>query len=72
MVHLQGAWVAQSVECLILDFGSGHDPRIVGSSPDLGSVLSMEPTWDSLFLSAPLPAHTCSLSKIKINKLFIH
>ena len=39
----QGAWVAQSVEHLTLDFGSVHDPRVMGSSPKLGSVLSVEP-----------------------------
>ena len=39
----QGAWVAQSVEHLTLDFSSGHDPRVVGFSPASGSVLSMEP-----------------------------
>ena len=41
--ELGGAWVAQSVEHLTLDFGSGCDPRVVGSSPALGTVLSMEP-----------------------------
>ena len=35
--------MALSVEHPILDFGSGHDPRVVGSSPALGSVLSIEP-----------------------------
>ena len=39
-----GAWVAQSVECPTLNFGSGHDPRVVGSSPPEGSMLTMEPT----------------------------
>ena len=38
-----GTWVAQSVECPTLDSGSGHDPRVVGSSPRLGSPLSVEP-----------------------------
>ena len=38
-----GAWVAQSVEHLTLDFGSGHDPEVVGSSPASGPSLSMEP-----------------------------
>ena len=38
-----GTWVAQSVERPTLDFGSGHDPRVVGSSPASGSVLSMKP-----------------------------
>ena len=35
-----GDWVAQSFEHLAFDFGSGHDPKIVGLSP---SVFSMEP-----------------------------
>ena len=34
---------AQSVERLSLDFGSDRDPRVAGSSPELGSVLSVEP-----------------------------
>ena len=38
-----GAWVAQLVECLTLDFGPGHDLRVVGSSPRSGSVLGMVP-----------------------------
>ena len=25
-----GAWVAQYIEHLTLDFGTGHDPRVVG------------------------------------------
>lgn len=25
-----GAWVGQSVECLILYFGSGEDPKVMG------------------------------------------
>ena len=29
--------MAQFFECLTLDFGSGHDPRVVGSSPTSGS-----------------------------------
>ena len=32
--------MAQSVEHLTLGFGSGHDLRVVGSSPELGSALS--------------------------------
>ena len=35
-----GAW---SVEHPTLDFGSDHDPRVVGSSPTLGFMLSEEP-----------------------------
>ena len=38
-----GAWVAQWVEPLTLDFGSGYDSRVVGLSPALGSTLSVEP-----------------------------
>ena len=37
------AWVVQSVEHLTLDFGSGHDMRVVGLNPVLGSMLSVEP-----------------------------
>ena len=35
--------VAQSVECLTLELGSGHDPGVVGLSLTLGSVLRVEP-----------------------------
>ena len=48
-----GAWVAQWVEHLTLDFASGHDPRVMGSSPVSGSAWSMERACDSL--SLPLP-----------------
>ena len=47
--------MAQSVEHPTLDFGSGHDPRVVGSSPKLGSMLSMKPAWNSPSFSAPPP-----------------
>ena len=61
-----GAWVAHSVECPTLDFGSGHGLRVIGSSPVLGSAFDMEPAWDSLSPSFPLPlpllwSHSCSL-----------
>lgn len=36
---VKGAWVVQSGKHLSLGFGSGHDPRVVRSSPRLG----MEP-----------------------------
>ena len=49
-----GPWVAQLVEQLTLDFGSGHDPRVMGSSPMLDSALSMEPARDILSLSLSL------------------
>ena len=35
-----GVWEAQSVKHLICGFSSGHDLRVVGSSPEWGSVLS--------------------------------
>ena len=57
-------WVAQSVEHRTLDFGSGHDPRVVGSSPHvLGSMLSMGACLRfSLFLCSS-PLHSCSCSR---------
>lgn len=45
-----------SVKCLMLDCGSGHDLRVVRSSPALGSTLGGQPAWDSLSLSlCPFP-----------------
>ena len=35
--------MAQSVERLTLDFGSGHDLTVVRPSPESGSVLNVEP-----------------------------
>ena len=62
-----GAPVAQSVERLTLDFDSGHDIRILGLNPALGSALSSRVCWKILSLSpCPSPhasAHMCSLSK---------
>ena len=55
-----GAYMAQLVKRLTLDFSSGHDPRVMGSSPMLGSVLSVETTCPSP--SAPPSACVCSLS----------
>ena len=39
-----GTWVAQLFKHPTLDFGSGHDLRIVGSSPMSGSALGKETT----------------------------
>ena len=61
-----GDWVAQLVKQLTLDFGSGHDLRVVRSSPTLGFALSMEPAWDSLSPHLPLLTHVCLLSLILI------
>ena len=52
--------MAQLVERLTLDFGSGHDLRIMGLSPMLGSMLSGESAGDSLSLSLT-PTHMLSL-----------
>ena len=42
----RGTWVAPSVECLTLDFGSGHDLRVLMLSPAwaLGSMILGEST----------------------------
>ena len=57
----QDGWVAQWVKCPILDFCSGHDLRVVRSSPALGSAPGMESDWDSL--SSSPSASPLSLSK---------
>ena len=58
--------MAQSVEHLTLDFGSGHDPRVMGSSPASGSELSVKPALDFLSRSlCPSPPLACSLSERK-------
>ena len=61
--------MAQSVKCLTLDFGLGHDPTVREFKPRAGLCAdNIEPAWDSLSpsLSAP-PLLTYSLS-LKINK----
>ena len=35
----QDAWVAQLVKWLTLDLGSGHDLKVLRSSPTMGSLL---------------------------------
>ena len=42
-INLRGACVAQSVKRPALEFGSGRDPRVVGSSSKSGSALGTEP-----------------------------
>ena len=64
-----GAWVAQLVKCLTLDFGSGHDLTVCEIRPHLGLCAdSTEPAWDSFCLSLPLSelVYARALS-IKIN-----
>ena len=64
------AWVAQSVECLTLDFSLSHDLTVCGFKPCIRLYADIvEPAWDSLslFLSLPLP-HVFSLAlSFKIN-----
>ena len=47
----RGAWVAQLVKRPTLDFSSGRGLKVLGSSPALGSALSVELAGDSLSLS---------------------
>ena len=42
--NMGGTWVAQSVKHVTLGFSSGHNLRVVRSSPQLGSMLSAEST----------------------------
>lgn len=61
---LRSAWVAQLVKHPTLDFGSGHDLRVLRLSPVSGSALNGEPGWDSLSPYAP----PCFLSLKKKKK----
>ena len=63
--HAGGAWAALSVKHPTLELGSGHDLRVLGSSPTLGSTFSMEPAWDS---PHPLPLPTTCALKLKKKK----
>ena len=40
----QGTWVAQSMECLTLGLGSGHDLRVMGSQRGVCYSLSLCPS----------------------------
>ena len=68
--------MAQSVERLTLDFGSGHDLMIHGFEPPSGSVLTLHRLLGILSLSPSLsvplpPACARSLSlKINFKKLY--
>lgn len=42
ILRMRGAWVAQLVKRPTLDFGSGHDPWVLGPSPTLSSMPSGE------------------------------
>uniref|UniRef100_A0A452RRJ7 DUF4485 domain-containing protein n=1 Tax=Ursus americanus TaxID=9643 RepID=A0A452RRJ7_URSAM len=58
----RSAWVSQAVKCVTLGFGSGHDLRVVRSSPKLGSALRGESAGDSLPLLLSLPTLSLCLS----------
>ena len=53
-------WLRRSVKHPTLDFGSGHDLRVLESSPTSVSMLSGESAGDSFPL--PLPLFTLILS----------
>lgn len=56
--HFWGTWVARSVERLTLDFGLGHDPRVIRSRLVSGSLFSRESAGDSFLLPLPTPARS--------------
>ena len=64
-----GAWVVQFVKHPTLGFDSGHDLRVLRSSPELGSAFSMESACLSLSLM-PLFQIVHSLSQINKWKIF--
>ena len=60
-------WVAQSVECLTLDFVGLRSSQMISGLwdrvPASGFALSVEPAWDPLSFHRSLPTHLpCSLS----------
>ena len=69
--NFRGTWVAQSVESLTLDSGSGLDPKFVGSSPMSVPHSSWRIICLGFSLSHPLPlpcSHT--LSQLKNKNIF--
>ena len=65
-VWMRGAWVAQSVGCLTLDFGSGHDLTVCAFESHISLCTQCLGFFLSLSLSAP-PVLSLSLS-LEINK----
>lgn len=63
--------MAQLVQYPAVDFGSGHNHRVMRASPMLGSMLGVEPAWDSPSPSPsahhPLPP-TCVFSPPPLQK----
>ena len=61
-VYMLGHLGGSVGECVILDFGRGHDPRVMGLSPRSAWIpLGILSLSLSLSLSATLPAHSLSL-----------
>ena len=66
-----GTQVAQSVEYPTPDFGSGHYLMVMRLSPASGSVLSVEPAWDSpspSLFAPPQLLHFLSQNKETLKK----
>ena len=64
-IDIRGPWVTQSIKCLTLGFGSGHDLIVCGFEPHTGlHAGNAELAWDFSLL---LP-HACTLSLSKISK----
>ena len=55
IIRLRGAWRLGSSGSWVSAFDSGHDPRVLGSSPMLGSLLNREP-------ASPFPPIALALS----------
>ena len=64
--EVRGAWVAQSLKRLTLDFGSGHDLTVRGFEAHVGLCTdSTESAWESLSPSlSACPPLMFSLSQI--------
>ena len=63
-----GIWVAQVVEYLTLDFGSGHDLTVCGIEPCVRLCADgSEPAWDFLFLSLSLRVCVCVCVSVSLS-----
>ena len=64
VTKLQGAWAAQSVECLTLDVPAGHDPTVCEFKPRIRVCAdSAEPAWDCLLSLSLCPSPPLSPKK---------
>ena len=65
----RGAWVAQSVKHLTLDFSSGHDLTVCEIEPRaLGSTLSAQSLPGVLSLPLSLPFHCSCMLSLPLSK----